>query len=384
MGRFPFARAACAAIVVAVLGGCASTQGLGGLLRGGGEQEQAQKRATRDPLGGFHVVIDLDVNELRFMDGRQVVWSAPVGTGTGLRLQGSETEWEFSTPNGLFHVQYKEENPVWILPDWWFVKAGRAIPPETSPQRRMPGALGAAAVYLSDEIAIHGTDKPELLGQRVSHGCIRLSDPNAIRLFHNVQVGTPVLITGGKRLAQMRQEDVPAPTNPRPQAARPNPLSRVSTPQLLTRLDRQLAVGDTSSQWVATASELIRRGVADDSLALRGALTRAGTSGHPRVDREFATFLADAFQRGSMRVVVSLARIQPAARERASLAIVEATMDLYPGGLEERAAPWPTVRVPNWRLGPAGTQGWRSLRDAEQLYRERPPGVRLVMETERR
>jgi hypothetical protein len=369
--------------MIAVLGGCASTQTLSGMLRGAPEQGETQKTNTRDPLGGFHVVIDLDDNRLRFMDGKQVLWSGLVGTGTGLRLQGSETEWEFSTPNGLFHVQYKEENPVWILPDWWFVKEGRAIPPENSPQRRMPGALGAAAVYLSDEIAIHGTDKPELLGQRVSHGCIRLSDENAIRLFHNVQIGTPVLITGGKNLARMRQEDVPKPTNPRPQARQPNPLARVTTPQLLTRLDRQLAAGDTSAQWVATASELIKRGIGDDAIALRGALARAGTARHPRVDREYATFLADAFQRGSMRVVVSLARIEADARERASLAIVEATMDLYPGELEARAAPWPTARVPNWRLGPEGASGWRALHAAEELYRERPPGVRLVMRSER-
>jgi hypothetical protein len=379
MGRFRLARAACAAALLALLGGCASTQTLGGLMRGDGDQQQTQKRNARDPLGGFHVVVDLDVNELRFMDGKQVLWSGLVGTGTGMRLQGSETEWEFSTPNGLFYVQYKEENPVWILPDWWFVKEGRAIPPENSPQRRMPGALGAAAVYISDEIAIHGTDKPELLGQRVSHGCIRLSDENAIRLFHNVQVGTPVLITGGKNLARMRPEDVPKPTNPRPQARQPNPLARVSTPQLLTRLDRQFASADTSSQWVATTNELIRRGIDTDSLALRGVLVRAGASGHPRVDREFATFLADAYQRGAMRVVVSLARIDAAARQRAALAIVEATMDLYPGELEKQTAPWPTYRVPNWRLGPDGSRGWTALRTAEERYRERPPGVRLVM-----
>jgi hypothetical protein len=381
MGRLHLARAAVGAALLATLAGCAST----GLLkqRAAPEQEEARRAPPRDPLGGFHVVVDLDDNQLRFMDGREVLWSGPVGTGTGLTLQGRETEWEFSTPNGLFHVQFKEKNPVWILPDWWFVKAGRSIPPENSPQRRMPGALGAAAVYLSDEIAIHGTDKPELLGQRVSHGCIRLSDPNALRLFHNVQVGTPVLITGGKRLSQMRPEDVPQPTNPRPQPQRANPLERTATPVLLTRLERQLAVGDTSTQWVATASELIRRGVADDAAALRGVLSRAGTSGHPRVDREFATFLADAFQRGSMRVVVSLARIDAAARQRAAVAIVEATMDLYPGELEARAAPWPTVRVPNWRLGPEGSRGWQSLQAAENLYRERPDGVRLVLSMER-
>jgi hypothetical protein len=384
MHKFRFAYLLAVAALLAGLGGCASA-GTQGQLRGNPDGEQrVDRNAQRDPFGGFHVVVDLDVNELRFMDGAEVLWSGPVGTGTGLRLQGESREWEFSTPNGLFHVQRKEENPVWILPDWYFVKEGKAIPPENSPQRRLPGALGAAAVYLSDEIAIHGTDKPELLGQRVSHGCIRLSDPNAIRLFHNVQVGTPVLITGGRRLAQMRPEDVPRPTNPRPRANPSNPLARVQTAQLLTRLDRQLAAGDTSAAWVLTASELIRRGIDDDAMALRGVLSRAGTSKIQKVDREFSTFVADAFTRGSMRAVVSLNRIDAAVRERAAVAVVEAMMDLYPGSLSSPSAPWPSRRVPNWNLGPEGTLGWRALRKAEDQYRERPPGVRLVMENTKR
>lgn len=368
-------------VTAAMAAGCASGGSLAEMLRPEPEERrevrEARERVARDPLGGFHVVIDLDDNELRFKDGDEVLWTGPVGTGTGLILQSEEGNWEFSTPNGLFYVQRKEENPVWILPDWYFVREGRPIPPETSSERRLPGALGAAAVYLSDEIAIHGTDRPELLGQRVSHGCIRLSDPNAIRLFHNVQVGTPVVVTGGRRLARMRPEDVPRPTTPRPQR-QPNPLTRVATAQLLTRLDRELAAGDTSAAWVLTANELIRRGVDDDAIALRGILARSGTSGHEAVDREYSTFVADAFSRGSMRAVVSLARISAEARERASLALVEAVMDLYPGSLESPSAPWPTHRVPSWRLGPEGTEGWQALRSAEELYRERPPGGRLL------
>jgi hypothetical protein len=377
-----FVRCLVGVLALAVAGGCSTVGSWTDVLRSEpGERSRGEQRAreARDPLGGFHVVVDLDSNELRFMDGRQVLWSGLVGTGTGLHLQSEDGSWEFSTPSGLFHVQRKEENPVWILPDWHFVKEGKPIPPHDSPQRRVPGALGAAAVYLSDEIAIHGTDKPELLGQRVSHGCIRLSDENAIRLFHNVQVGTPVVITGGRRLARLRPEDIPVPTNPQPARTPPNPLRRLSTQQLLTRLDRELASGDTSTTWVRTTSELIRRGVDDDADALRGVLSRSGSSGHPRVDREYSTFVADAFSRGSLRAVVSLARIDARARDRASVAVVEAMMDLYPGELDAAAAPWPSQRVPNWRLGPEGTQGWRALRSAEARYRERSPGERLAV-----
>jgi hypothetical protein len=71
---------------------------------------------------GKYVVVDLDRNEVRFMDGRTVLWAAPAGTGTGLRLQGKDGEWDFATPNGVYQVQYKEQNPVWIAPDWYFIE----------------------------------------------------------------------------------------------------------------------------------------------------------------------------------------------------------------------------------------------------------------------
>src|SRR5690606_13823438 len=130
----------------------------------------------------------------------EVLWDAPIGTGTGLRLESEDGGWHFATPRGVFQVKFKEEMPIWYLPDWYFIEKNLPIPPENAPERRLPNQLGVAAVYLGEEIAIHGTDRPELLGQRVSHGCIRLENRFAQRLFHNVQVGTPVVIVGGEHL----------------------------------------------------------------------------------------------------------------------------------------------------------------------------------------
>lgn len=332
---------------------------------------------------GKYVVVDVDVNELRFMDGERVLWSAPVGTGTGFRLSGEEAEWEFSTPNGLFRVQYKEELPAWYLPDWYFIENDLPIPPENAPERRMEGGLGAAAVFLGHQIAIHGTDKPELLGQRVSHGCIRLSNYHAQRLFHNVQIGTPIVIIGGEDLEPIPLDSVPVPDeeDEGEKEAPRDTLAKYTTEQLLDRLDRQLdSATDSVPLWVATASRLITRGLGDDAIALRGLLVRAGTSGHEAVNREYATFLADAFSRGSLRVVVSLARIDDEARTRAARAIVHATMDLYYGGLDDRRAPWPTRRVPAWRLGPDGTEGLAALGTAEEIYRAEGAASRIVLD----
>ena len=39
---------------------------------------------------------------------------------------------------------------------------------------------------------IHGTNRPELLGGAVSHGCVRVSNPVARRLQQLVPLGTPI------------------------------------------------------------------------------------------------------------------------------------------------------------------------------------------------
>ena len=43
-------------------------------------------------------------------------------------------------------------------------------------------------------IGIHGTDTPELLPGRVSHGCIRLRNEDILKLGRLMPVGTPVTI----------------------------------------------------------------------------------------------------------------------------------------------------------------------------------------------
>lgn len=317
---------------------------------------------------GIYVVVDLDHNRLRLMDGDNVLWDTPAGTGTGLRLESEDNEWEFTTPQGVFQIQYKEEVPAWYLPDWYYVEKNLPIPAFNAPERRVTGQLGIAAVYIGREIAIHGTNHPELLGQRVSHGCIRLHNDYAIRLFHNVQVGTPVVIMGGEDLEPIDAADVPPPPAPKP--PQPDPFGGVSSEELLRRLDVELEKADTSSTWVRLTSRLITRGLKDDPVALRGLLSRAGSASTAERNREYATFLADTYTRGGLRVVVSLARIGEEERKLAAEAIVTATADLFPGFLQDPLAPWPTRRVPSTNLGPDGRQGWEALAEAEESFRE--------------
>ncbi|MFP4623079.1 MAG: L,D-transpeptidase, partial [Gemmatimonadota bacterium] len=174
---------------------------LPGMAAGAGGAEGAL-RFVEAPLepGSPYVVIRLDENRLLLVDGAEVLWSAPVATGTGFRLASGGEEWAFDTPRGVFRIERKEKDPVWIMPDWAFVERGRPIPPSDSPLRRVEGTLGSTALYIGYELAIHGTDRPELVlhpdpdRRRVSHGCIRMTDEDARRLFHEVEVGTLVLI----------------------------------------------------------------------------------------------------------------------------------------------------------------------------------------------
>ncbi len=359
-------------ISIAAASGCASAMSTSEgeeAIHGPLDPLPVQPEVFMDTATGIFVLVDLDVNVLRLMDGDVVMWEAPVGTGTGLRLESEDGEWHFSTPRGVFQAVFKEELPVWYLPDWYYVENGLPVPAQNDPRRKMEGQLGVAAVYLGAEIAIHGTDRPELLGQRVSHGCIRLENRFAQRLYHNVQIGTPIVVIGGEHLDDEPPGPTPVPGPPTPRPA--DRLAGLPTPQILSMLEETLEENDTTGAWVPLASRLITRGLKDDAPALRGLLVLAATATDPVLYREYGTFLADAFSRGSLRVVVSLARIDEDARERATRSIVESTMALYSGPLHDQFAPWPTRRMHNGVLGPEGRAGWDALLAAEESYRQR-------------
>ncbi|MBR0787487.1 L,D-transpeptidase [Bradyrhizobium manausense] len=55
--------------------------------------------------------------------------------------------------------------------------------------------LGARAMYLGEtEFRIHGTNKPDTIGKRVSSGCIRLTNEDVTDLYERVKVGAKVIV----------------------------------------------------------------------------------------------------------------------------------------------------------------------------------------------
>lgn len=94
------------------------------------------------------------------------------------------------TPEGLYEIQEKEENPVWNVPesDWAGSLAGQTIPPGPS------NPIKARWMGIFEGAGIHGTEETASLGSAASHGCVRMSIPDVEELYDLVEVGTPIFI----------------------------------------------------------------------------------------------------------------------------------------------------------------------------------------------
>ena len=96
--------------------------------------------------------------------------------------------------SGSFRITRKVVNPRWTptadmrrenpnLPS--YVRGGHPRNP-----------LGVRALYVGNTLyRLHGTDAPWLIGEAVSHGCVRMFNKDVIDLYNRVPVGTKVLVT---------------------------------------------------------------------------------------------------------------------------------------------------------------------------------------------
>jgi hypothetical protein len=130
----------------------------------------------RTALGGYGTVdtrLDVDLVHLRatlYRDGRPIV-RAVIGVGS----QRSPT------PRGRFYIRNKLTR--YHSPTYGPVAFGTSARSPTATDWPAGGYIG-----------IHGTDHPELLPGRVSHGCIRLRNEDILELAARMPVGTPVRI----------------------------------------------------------------------------------------------------------------------------------------------------------------------------------------------
>lgn len=159
------------------------------------ENRQLRTRLDRLMPRGFYIVIDQSQNRLYLKQQDRVFLTAVCSSGSGMVLVDKDAtrRWIFDTPRGRFKVSSKLRNPVWRKPDWAFVEEDVPVP-EDPAERFEYGSLGEYALYLGQGYMIHGTLYERLLGQSVTHGCIRLGRDDLRTVYRLVPVGTPVFI----------------------------------------------------------------------------------------------------------------------------------------------------------------------------------------------
>jgi lipoprotein-anchoring transpeptidase ErfK/SrfK len=129
-----------------------------------------------------YIVVDRSTFRLLFYQHLKLASTYEIAVG----MQGLET-----TP-GLYHVQWKQVNPPWYVPNsaWAGALAGKTIPP--GPE----DPLKARFMAFNGGAGIHGIDPSEYssIGHDASHGCVRMRIPDVIALYSRTPVGTPVFV----------------------------------------------------------------------------------------------------------------------------------------------------------------------------------------------
>ena len=96
------------------------------------------------------------------------------------------------SPSGDFKVTDVTHDPAFRYQPKLFAEV-----PDTDPQALLPrgpnSPVGVVWISLSKKhYGIHGTSSPETIGYANSHGCVRLTNWDALRLSDLVDIGTPV------------------------------------------------------------------------------------------------------------------------------------------------------------------------------------------------
>ena len=136
--------------------------------------------------GGFNpgdIIVSFGDRRLYYIELKSTAISYAIA------IPKAEAKW-----SGVSYVSQKRENPTWT-PTAEMRRENR-----TSSSRCRSGdprnPLGTRALYLGDSMyRIHGTDAPWLIGQQVSHGCIRMYNEDAADLYRRAKVVGEVVVT---------------------------------------------------------------------------------------------------------------------------------------------------------------------------------------------
>lgn len=119
-----------------------------------------------------HVVVSLSQNRVTVYEGERPLLELPVSVGAS----------SSPTPTGTFYVDALHQvidNQDGVYGPFQISFTGYSTVYTT-----FAGGIG--------QVAFHGTNRPDLIGQPASHGCVRLSNPDVIQLSRLLPIGTPV------------------------------------------------------------------------------------------------------------------------------------------------------------------------------------------------
>ncbi len=123
------------------------------------------------------LILSLSRKTVEVYRGEELVSSFPVAVG--------KEGWE--TPQGQFNIIQMIKNPAWEHP--W---NGTIYPP--GPDNPLGQRWIGFWTDGNNYIGFHGTPDESLIGQAVSHGCVRMKDQDIKQLFTLVSMGTSVTV----------------------------------------------------------------------------------------------------------------------------------------------------------------------------------------------
>jgi lipoprotein-anchoring transpeptidase ErfK/SrfK len=125
----------------------------------------------------IHLLVNLTTKQVYVYLGTEVIAQYAIAIG--------KPGWE--TPKGTYRVFEREENPIFKS-----FKTGRII--KSGPENPLGTRWIGIWTDGKTRLGFHGTNQPELIGQAVSHGCIRMHNKDVTTLYEQVKVGTLVKI----------------------------------------------------------------------------------------------------------------------------------------------------------------------------------------------
>lgn len=157
----------------AVVAGAVAVSLLGGASTAGA--------AAKDDL----IIVNKHYNQLMLFKNGYMVQQSKVGTGRS---------WEL-TPVGHFKVVNKQKERKYYKKN---IPGGA---PNNPLGARWLGlnVPGSSASKSGNVYAIHGNSNPSSIGGYVSSGCIRMYNNEVIKLYDQVQIGTPVAVTNSEK-----------------------------------------------------------------------------------------------------------------------------------------------------------------------------------------